>query len=62
MKNKDIKKMTIDELNKKVNLLKKDLFNIRSKKVNGQLQDTAKIFTLKKDVAKILTNLHLKKN
>ena len=62
MKNKDIKKMTNDELNKKVSLLKKDLFNIRFKKVNGQLQDTAKILTLKKDVAKILTKLNLKKN
>jgi len=62
MKSKDIKKMTNDELNKKVGLLKKDLFNIRFKKVNGQLQDTAKILTLKKDVAKILTKLNLKKN
>ena len=61
MKNKDIKKMTTDELNKKVNLLKKDLFNIRFKKVNGQLQDTAKILILKKDVAKILTKLNLKR-
>ena len=62
MKSKDIKKMTNDELNKKVSLLKKDLFHIRFKKVNGQLQDTAKILTLKKDVAKILTKLNLKKN
>jgi large subunit ribosomal protein L29 len=62
MKNKDIKKMTTDELNKKVNLLKKDLFNIRFKKVNGQLQDTAKILTLKKNVAKILTKLNFKEN
>ena len=46
MKNKDIKKLTKDELNKKINLIKKDLFNIRFKKVNGQLQDTAKISTL----------------
>ena len=53
MKSKDIKKMTNDELNKKVGLLKKDLFNIRFKKVNGQLQDTAKILTLKKEVYKI---------
>ena len=54
--------MTNDEWNKKVSLLKKDLFNIRFKKVNGQLQDTAKILTLKKDVAKILTKLNFKKN
>ncbi len=59
MKNKDIKKLTKDELNKKINLIKKDLFNIRFKKVNGQLQDTAKISTLKKDLAKILTKLNI---
>ena len=59
MKNKDIKKLTKDELNKKINLIKKDLFNIRFKKVNGQLQDTAKISTLKKDLAKILTKLNM---
>ena len=47
MKNKDIKKLTKDELNKKINLIKKDLFNIRFKKINGQLQDTAKISSLK---------------
>ena len=59
MKNKDIKKLTKDELNKKINLIKKDLFNIRFKKVNGQLQDTANISTLKKDLAKILTKLNI---
>ena len=59
MKSKDIKKLTKDELTKKVNLIKKDLFNIRFKKVNGQLQDTAKISTLKKDLARILTKLNL---
>ena len=59
MKNKDIKKLTKDELGKKVNLIKKDLFNIRFKKVNGQLQDTAKISSLKKDLAKILTKLNM---
>ena len=60
MKNKEIKKLTVDELNKKVELLKKDLFNIRFKKINGQLQDSAKISTLKRDLAKILTKLNAK--
>ena len=59
MKNKDVKKLTKDELTKKINLIKKDLFNIRFKKVNGQLQDTAKISSLKKDLAKVLTKLNL---
>ena len=55
MKNKEIKKFSHDELKSKVNALKKDLFNIRFKKVNGQLEDTAKISQIKKDVAKMLT-------
>ena len=60
MKNKEIKKLTEDEINKKINSLKKDLFNFRFRKVNGQLQDTAKISLIKKDVAKILTKLNKK--
>ena len=61
MKNKDIKKLTKDELNKKINLIKKDLFNIRFKKVNGQIEDTSKVPQIKKDLAKILTKLNTKK-
>ena len=60
MKAKDIKKMTNDELNKKVDSLKKDLFNFRFRKVNGQLEDTSKVSQLKNDVAKLLTKLHKK--
>ena len=61
MKKAEINKLTIDEINKKVFLFKKDLFNIRFKKVNGQLEDTAKISTLKKDIARLLTKLKGKK-
>ena len=61
MKNKEIKKLSIDELKNKVNLLKKDLFNFRFRKVNGQLEGTAKVSQIKKDVAKILTTLSIKK-
>ena len=61
MKNKEIKKLSIDELKNKVNSLKKDLFNFRFRKVNGQLESTAQISQIKKDVAKILTVLNHKK-
>ena len=61
MKNKEIKKLSIDELKNKVNSLKKDLFNFRFRKVNGQLESTAQISQIKKDVAKILTALNHKK-
>ena len=60
MKNKEIKKLSVDELKNKINSLKKDLFNFRFRKVNGQLEDTSKVSQLKSDVAKLLTKLHKK--
>jgi len=61
MKNKEIKKLTEDEINKKINSLKKDLFNFRFRKVNGQLVDTAKVSQTKKDLAKLFTQMNNKK-
>ena len=60
MKNKEINKFSKDELKNKISSLKKDLFNFRFRKVNGQLEDTAKVSTIKKDVAKLLTKLNIK--
>ena len=61
MKSKAVKKMTSDELINKINSAKKDLFNLRFKKTNGQLTDTSKVSQLKKDVAKMLTKINEKK-
>ena len=61
MKNKEIIKLNVDEIKKKINSLKKDLFNIRFKKVNGQLDDTSKAAQIKIDVAKLLTKINKKK-
>ena len=55
MKNKDVKKLTVDEAKTKINSLKKDLFNFRFRKVNGQLEDTAKVSSIRKDIARIMT-------
>ena len=60
MKNKEIKKLTDDQLKNQINSVKKDLFNLRFKKINGQLEDTSKIPQLKKDLAKVMTNLNKK--
>ena len=60
MKNKEIKRLTIDELQNKIVSLKKDLFNFRFRKANGQLDDTAKVSQLKKDVARLFTSLNKK--
>ena len=60
MKNKDIIKLTEDEAKNKINSIKKDLFNFRFRKINGQLDDTSKVSQLKKDVAKLLTKIRNK--
>ena len=60
MKNKEISKLSIDELKSKINSLKKDLFNFRFRKINGQLQDTSKVSQLRQEVAKLLTRINKK--
>ena len=60
MKNKEINKLTSDELENKLNKLKKDLFNMRFKKTNGPIEDTSKFSQVRKDVAKILTKISKK--
>ena len=55
MKNKEINKLSNDELENKLNKLKRDLFNMIFKKTNGPLDDASKLSKLKKDVARILT-------
>ena len=61
MKNKEINKLSKDEITKKIHLLKKDLFNFRFRKTNGPLEDTSKVSLIKKDVARLLTKLNIKK-
>jgi len=58
MKDKKIKSLTKDQLLKEVNNLKKDLFNFRFRKINGQLENPAKVSELKKQVARALTKLN----
>ena len=54
MKNKDISKLNNDELKRKFNSIKKDLFNFRFRKTNSQSEDTSKVSQLKKDLARRL--------
>ena len=60
MKYKEVIKLSKDELVNKINSLKKDLFNFRFRKINGQIEDTSKVSQAKKDVAKLLTKLNKK--
>jgi large subunit ribosomal protein L29 len=61
MKNKEINKLSKDEITTKVSSLKKDLFNFRFRKINGQLENTSKVLLIKKDIARLLTKLNIKK-
>ena len=61
MKNKEINKLNIDEANNKINSLKKDMFNYRFRKVNGQLDDTSKVLKMRRDLAKLKTIVNKKK-
>ena len=60
MKSKEVNKLSADELTNKINSLKKDLFNFRFRKINGQIEDTSKVSQIKKNVARLLTKLNKK--
>tara|TARA_B100000686_G_C15810753_1_gene488806 strand:+ start:276 stop:467 length:192 start_codon:yes stop_codon:yes gene_type:complete len=58
MKNKkEDKKLTSDQAEKKIQKLKKDLFNIRFKKVNGQVENSAQYEIIKKNIARLYSNI-----
>ena len=56
-KKKEDKKLTKDQAEKKVLMLKKDLFNIRFKKVNNQINKSAKYNKIKKNIARLNTQI-----
>ena len=60
MKKKDIKKLTKKQMLKNLEKLKKDLFNFRFQKVNGQIKSPAKINITKRNVARLKTLIKVK--
>ena len=56
-KKKEEKKLTKDQAEKKIQTLKKDLFNIRFKKINNQIQNPAQYKEIKKDIARLYTTV-----
>ena len=53
MKKKDIKTMTKENALKDLEKLKKDLFNFRFQKINGQIKNPAKINETKINIARL---------
>jgi large subunit ribosomal protein L29 len=51
----DLRVMTEDQLNDEALKLKKERFNLRFQKASGQLQDTARVRVVRRDIARVLT-------
>ena len=62
MKKQEIKKLSKDEIIKKKNKYKKDLFNFRFQKINSQVTNPSKIGQTKKTIARLKTLLKGKLN
>ena len=56
-KKKEDKKLTKDQALKKLEMLKKDLFNIRFKKINNQVENPALYGEIKKNIARLNTTI-----
>ena len=55
MKAEKLKGKTIDELKDELLALRKESFNLRFQKVSGQLENTARVGQVKKDIARVKT-------
>ena len=60
-KKKEEKKMTKDQAEKKILSLKKDMFNIRFKKINNQINNSAQYNEIKKSIARLYTTIKTSK-
>ena len=55
MKAEDIKVLTEDQLADEVAKLKKEQFNLRFQKATGQLENTARVRTVRRTIAQLKT-------
>ena len=62
MKKKEINKLTKDQALQNLDKIKKDLFNFRFQKSNGQLTSTSKVKESKKNIARLKNLIERKYN
>ena len=55
MKANDIRDMTLDQLQDELLKLKKEQFNLRFQTATGQLENTARVRQVRRDIARIRT-------
>ncbi len=61
MKPSELRDLSIEELGAKGQELRSELFNAKMKKSTGQLEDNAKLGTLRKEIARVETLLREKR-
>jgi large subunit ribosomal protein L29 len=57
MKAGDVRLKTADELDDQLDALKKEQFNLRFQRASGQLENTARVRVVRRDIARIRTIL-----
>ena len=57
MKASEIRKMSVEDINKKIVEIKTELFELRMKQATGSLEKPHMINALRKDVARLKTDL-----
>lgn len=55
MKAKDVRLQTADQLETELAKLKKEQFNLRFQKATGQIENTARVRQVRRDIARIKT-------
>jgi large subunit ribosomal protein L29 len=55
MKVADVRAMTLDQLDDEVLKLKKEQFNLRFQRATGQLENTARVRIIRRDIARMKT-------
>jgi large subunit ribosomal protein L29 len=55
MKATEIKLMTLDQLDDQLAGLKKEQFNLRFQRASGQLENTARVRQVRRDIARVKT-------
>ena len=57
MKAPDLRARTVDELTEEVDTLGREIFNLRFQRAGGQLENTARVRQVRRDIARIKTIL-----
>jgi large subunit ribosomal protein L29 len=57
MKASDLRARTVDELNEEVDTLGREIFNLRFQRASGQLENTARVREVRRNIARIKTIL-----